>query len=135
MEYQRGRTGQPSRRGTETFTGETLQDEVLSSGSARVLSVFFGPGARTYWHSHSEGQVLFASHGKGMVETRGGERRVLQAGDTVYAPPGEEHWHGSAPDSFLMHTAVSLGRTEWLGEVPDGHYSAAWDETAHSRPE
>jgi len=129
VEHQHGRTGQPSRRGTGTFTGEVLLDEVLAAGNARILSVFFGPGARTYWHSHSEGQVLFVGHGRGMVETREGERRVLQPGDAVYAPPGEEHWHGAAPGSFLLHTAVSLGHTEWLAEVPDDRYSAAWDET------
>lgn len=128
MEYQRGRAGQPSQRGTGTFTGEVLFDEVLAAGNARVSSVFFAPGARTYWHSHSEGQVLLAGHGAGMVETRDGQRRVLRAGDIVYAPPGEEHWHGAAPGSFLLHTSVALGDIEWLAEVPAERYSAAWEE-------
>jgi quercetin dioxygenase-like cupin family protein len=63
-----------------------------------------------------------------MIATRDGDRHVLAAGDTVYAPPGEAHWHGAAPDSSLLHTAVSLGTTRWLGEVTDDQYKAAWDE-------
>ena len=53
---------------------------------------------------------------------------MVRAGDTVYAPPGEEHFHGAAPDTFLMHTSVSLGRTERLEEVGGSEYAAAWEE-------
>ena len=131
VEYQRGRPqDQRSRRGTETFTGDVMLDLVLGSGNVMMNSVFFQPGGRTYWHSHGEGQVLLVGHGRGMVETRAGQRRVIQAGDAVYAPPGEEHWHGAAPDSFLLHTAISIGRTQWLDEVKDERYSDAWEKAA-----
>jgi quercetin dioxygenase-like cupin family protein len=62
-----------------------------------------------------------------MVETRGGDRRVVGAGDVVWAPPGEVHWHGAAPDAFLSHTAVSLGLTSWEEEVNENHYRDAFD--------
>jgi len=52
---------------------------------------------------------------------------VVRAGDVVWAPPGEVHWHGAAPDAFLSHTAVSLGLTSWEGEVDEGHYLEAFD--------
>jgi quercetin dioxygenase-like cupin family protein len=130
VEYARGRQeGQPSRQGSETFTGRAMLDPLLSDGAAgkaRVNSVFFEPGARTFWHSHADGQVLLAVSGRGLVETRDGDRRTLGPGDTVWAPPGEEHWHGAAPDSFLLHTAISLGATEWREEVPAEHYDAAF---------
>jgi quercetin dioxygenase-like cupin family protein len=129
MEHARGRSdGLPSQEGSGTFTGRVLLDPVLSAGNARINSVMFEPGGRTYWHSHDDGQVLIVGTGRGMVATRDGERHVLAAGDTVYAPPGEEHWHGAAPDSFLLHTAVSLGTTRWLDEVTPDQYKAAWDE-------
>jgi quercetin dioxygenase-like cupin family protein len=129
MKHARGRSdGLPSQEGTGTFTGRVLLDPVLSAGNARINSVMFSPGGRTYWHSHDDGQVLIVGTGRGMVATRDGEQRVLAAGDTVYAPPGEEHWHGAAPDSFLLHTAVSLGTTRWLDEVTPDQYKAAWDE-------
>ena len=43
-----------------------------------------------------------------------------------WAPPGEVHWHGAAPDAFLSHTAVSLGLTSWEEEVDEGHYRDAF---------
>ena len=129
MKHARGRpVGQPSQEGTGTFTGRVLLDPVLAAGNARVNSVMFEPGGRTYWHSHDDGQVLLVAAGRGMVATRDGEQHVLAAGDTVYAPPGEEHWHGAAPDSLLLHTAVSLGTTRWFDEVTPDQYKAAWDE-------
>jgi quercetin dioxygenase-like cupin family protein len=42
---------------------------------------------------------------------------VIQAGDTVWVPPGERHWHGAAQDSVMTHTAISLGETRWAEEV------------------
>ncbi len=133
MEYVHGRKGdQASRAGDEgTFSGRAMLDPVLDDGAAgkvRVNSVVFEPGGRTYWHSHADGQALIVASGRGMVENRDGDRHVLQAGDMVWAPPGEQHWHGAAPDSFLTHTAVSLGLTSWLEEVADERYEAAFEE-------
>ena len=94
MKHARGRSdGQPTQYGTGTFTGKVLLDPVLAAGNARINSVMFEPGGRTYWHSHDDGQVLIVGTGRGMVATRDGEQHVLVAGDTVYAPPGEEHLH------------------------------------------
>lgn len=124
--------GQPSRTGDEgTFSGQAMLDPVLDDGAAarvRVNSVLFEPGGRTYWHSHADGQVLIVGSGRGVVENRDGDRHVLQSGDVVWAPPGEQHWHGAAPDSFLAHTAISLGLTQWHEEVPDEHYGAAFGD-------
>jgi quercetin dioxygenase-like cupin family protein len=132
MEYVHGRQqGKPSRIGEGTFTGHAMLDAVLADDegdtpAVRVNSVVFGPGGRTYWHSHADGQVLLVGSGRGMVENRDGDRHALHPGDVVWAPPGEEHWHGAAPDSFVTHTAVSLGVTEWLEEVSGDRYDAAF---------
>jgi quercetin dioxygenase-like cupin family protein len=132
MEYVHGRQqGKPSRVGEGTFTGQAMLDAVLADGEGdaavvRVNSVVFGPGGRTYWHSHADGQVLLVGSGRGMVENRDGDRHALHPGDVVWAAPGEEHWHGAAPDSFVTHTAVSLGATQWLEEVSGDRYDAAF---------
>jgi quercetin dioxygenase-like cupin family protein len=132
MEHTRGRQdSQPSRAGEGTFSGRAMLGPVLDDGpegKVRVNTVVFEPGGRTHWHSHAAGQVLFVGGGRGLVETRDGDRHVLHPGDVVWAPPGEVHWHGAAPDSFLIHTAVSLGATEWHDEVPADRYQAAFDE-------
>lgn len=133
MEYERGRKdGVPSNVGPKpTFTGHAMQDALLDDGAegrVRVYSVIFEPGARTFWHSHAAGQTLLVSSGEGMVQTRDGDKRVVRAGDVVWAPPGEVHWHGAGPHSFLSHTAVSLGVTSWEGEVSEERYHEAFEE-------
>lgn len=133
MEHTRGRQdGKPSRQGTGTFTGRAMLDPLVGvddgKREVRVNSVVFEPGGRTYWHSHADGQLLLVASGRGAIETRDGDRKDLAPGDTVWAPPGEEHWHGAAPDSLLVHTAVSLGKTQWAEEVPDARYQAAFTE-------
>ncbi len=131
MEYRRGRPdGQPSQRRSGTFTGAVLLDPVLEAPGIVVNSVCFEPGARTHWHSHDGGQLLLISNGRGYVGTRDGGGQAVQAGDAVYAPPGEEHWHGAGPDTLMLHTSVSLGRTNWLGEVGDDRYTAAFQQAA-----
>jgi quercetin dioxygenase-like cupin family protein len=82
-----------------------------------ALLVKFGPGGRTHWHRHPNGQYLHVVEGKGRVQSRGGEVVHLLPGDTVYAEPGEEHWHGAAEDHEVAHLAFSFGRTEWAGPV------------------
>lgn len=132
MEYERGRKGAPSRDGgTGTFSGKAMLDPLLDDGGTgeiRVYSVMFEPGGRTFWHSHAGGQVLIVASGRGMVETRDGDKRELGPGDVVWAPPGEVHWHGAAPDAFINHTAVSLGPTNWHEEVDPGRYGAAFGQ-------
>lgn len=48
----------------------------------------------------------------------------LPAGDVVYSPAGEKHWHGASETSYLMHLSlITGGATEWLSEkVSDQDY-------------
>ncbi|PJK23834.1 cupin [Mycobacterium goodii] len=89
-----------------------------------INTVNFTPGARTHWHSHEHGQILQVLAGRGLIQADGGPVHVLRAGDTVWSPPGERHWHGAAPDSYLVHTAISLGTTAWETAVTDDEYTA-----------
>lgn len=117
------------RHGTGTFTGHAMVNPLVNSEDGktqvRVNSVMFEPGARTYWHSHDDGQLIMTGSGHGAVGTRD-EARQIRPGDTVWSPPGEEHWHGAAPDSFMAHNAVTLGPTQWLEEVSEEDYRAAF---------
>lgn len=127
MKINRGReAGQESERRSDTFTGEVWADPVLTGADGvMVNNVFFAPGARTHWHRHERGQILFVTSGQGRAYTRDGDGAIIAAGDTVWIPPGEEHWHGAAADSYLLHLAVSLGKTEWLQPVSDEDYEGA----------
>jgi quercetin dioxygenase-like cupin family protein len=126
MEVARGRAdGQPSQLRSGTFTGTVYIDPVLSAPGVSVGNVFFAPGGRTYWHSHSAGQVLTVARGRGLVSTRDGDSRFIGPADVVHAPAGEEHWHGGSEHTYVLHTAMSLGETVWGEEVTDDDYQAA----------
>ncbi len=126
MEVIHGRAdGQPSQARSDTFTGTVFLDPVLARPEVSVGNVFFAPASRTYWHSHAAGQVLSVVRGRGLVSNRQGEASFIGAGDVVHAPGGEEHWHGGSHDSYVLHMAISMGRTTWLEEVSDADYQAA----------
>lgn len=106
----------------DLFTGSAFVDVVsIGQGPSRLraLRVHFTPGARTAWHNHPLGQVLIVTDGAGRVQSRGGSVEVIRAGDTVVAAPGEWHWHGAGPESFMTHLALQEAG-------PDGT-EASWD--------
>ncbi|WP_167138042.1 cupin domain-containing protein [Diaminobutyricimonas sp. TR449] len=133
MEVVRGRVGDPSQKDLGKVSGEPVRghmmlDQMLATDNVRIASAVFQPGSRTWWHTHSEGQIFLIEHGRGAVGTRD-QVQLLQAGDVVFAPPGEEHWHGAAPDSMFVYTVISLGSTDFLDEeVAHDHYLAAWEQ-------
>jgi quercetin dioxygenase-like cupin family protein len=120
----------PSRRmPADYFTGTVWQDPIIEAPApARIRSAWvrFEPGARTAWHTHPLGQTLHIVSGVGRVQTVGGPVREVRAGDTVWIPPGEKHWHGAAPDMAMMHLAMqeALDGTHvtWLEHVTDEQY-------------
>jgi quercetin dioxygenase-like cupin family protein len=121
----------------ENFTGDVWLDMITRGqepSRIRVNTVRFAPGARTAWHRHAVGQTLHVTDGVGRVQARGGEVLDIRAGDTIYTPPGEWHWHGAAPDNFMIHLAMwdGTGRddvpeTEWGDHVTDEEYGARQD--------
>jgi quercetin dioxygenase-like cupin family protein len=125
--------GEPTGTGPDTITGQMLIDKLLyperlgrADELAGISCVMCTPGSRTYWHSHSGGQVFFVSEGSGMIATRDGDCRRIQAGDVAYAPAGEVHWHGASADAFVVYTVVSHGPAEWFEEVTDEDYAHAF---------
>jgi quercetin dioxygenase-like cupin family protein len=116
----------------EQFTGDVWLDPIASPrepGQRMIVArVRFAPGAHTAWHSHAHGQTLHITQGVAWVRSRGGDKVELHAGQTAYCPPGEEHWHGAAPDSFMEHLAMlhaaadPAKTTTWLEHVPDADY-------------
>jgi quercetin dioxygenase-like cupin family protein len=124
----RGReAGRPSQHRTETFTGDVWGDVVLADDGIIVQSVFFAPQARTHWHRHEIAQILQVSHGRGLLWSEEGHGAILEPGVVAHIPAGERHWHGGAPDSFMLHLAISVGVTEWLDPVTDDDYQEAAD--------
>ena len=116
----------------EWFTGAVYLDPIASpSGSSRAhaVRVHFAPGARTAWHTHPHGQTIYILEGVARAQRRGGPVETLQPGDRVFFEPGEDHWHGAAPDRFMCHLAVLDVDDEsipapWGQHVTDEEYGA-----------
>ena len=107
-----------SGRRENTFTGEVWADPVIPmNDQLQANSIFFTPGSRTFWHRHERGQLLVVTSGLGLVCVDGEEPQQIRAGDVVWCPPGERHWHGATADTYMTHLAVSLGATQWETEV------------------
>jgi quercetin dioxygenase-like cupin family protein len=118
--------GEPSVQRSTTFTGETWADPRLRASEGVVVNdVFFPPSARTHWHRHECGQILLVTHGLGLAALRDGTATWIGPSDVVYFSPGEEHWHGAGPATYLVHTAISLGETEWQHSVVAEEYHEA----------
>jgi len=118
---------------TASFTGVVWQDEVFAPeqpSRLRATRVTFTPGARTNWHTHAVGQVLYVLSGVGRYQLEGEPVQVLLPGDTVVIPPRARHWHGGAPEQMMAHLAISemsdAGEaTTWLEPVSDADYRTA----------
>lgn len=109
----------------DTFTGDVWIDPItrgLPSSQLNVAAVHFSPEARTAWHSHGGGQTLYVTEGRGLVQARGQEIIEINPGDVVFAPDGEEHWHGATPDHFMTHLSITEGAPRWAEHVSDAEY-------------
>jgi quercetin dioxygenase-like cupin family protein len=124
----------PTRRGSaEWFTGTVWMDPIVETRAParlRAYRVTFEPGSRTAWHTHPLGQTLHVLSGVGRAQSRGGPVQTIRPGDTVWFAPGEEHWHGAAPGTGMVHIAMQeadeTGRhVSWLEKVSDADYGAA----------
>lgn len=120
----RGGSGQPSGLAEGTFTGEAWRDTLMSqTDGVAVGNVFFAPCSRTFWHSHVGGQLLIVLAGEGHVCDEGGTVTV-RAGDMIWTPPGVRHWHGASKSRYMIHTAVTVGDTNWDNAVSDAEYQS-----------
>ena len=115
------------------FTGDVWFDQIVPLDGpqhGRCNSVHFAPGARTAWHKHLNGQLLYVTEGVGLTQVRGGDVVIIRMGESVWCPPDMEHWHGAAPDHFMTHLAVwdTVGEgqsgpdTVWGDLVTDAEY-------------
>ena len=117
----------------ENFTGDVWMNPVFSGDGTSRLTVGlvrFTPGARSNWHRHANGQLLVCTDGVGLVGTRDGHSVVLRAGESVWTPAREEHFHGGTADNMMCHYAIldasgDAHATTWLEPVTDQQYTAA----------
>jgi quercetin dioxygenase-like cupin family protein len=114
------------------FTGAVFIDTVAAPAQGSRIGaacVHFSPGARTAWHTHPHGQTIWVTEGVGLCQRRGGPIDVIHPGDRVFFEPGEDHWHGAAPNRLMTHVAMQQADEEgnmvvWGDHVTDAEYGA-----------
>ena len=127
----------PTRKASsEYFTGNVWQDPIIEADEparVRALRVSFEPGARTAWHTHPLGQTLHVISGIGLMGLRNEAPQLIKAGDTVWIPPDEEHWHGASATNSMTHIAIQEALNgsvaEWLDKVSDSEYHLNLDSS------
>jgi quercetin dioxygenase-like cupin family protein len=113
-------TQKPAAGNPPLFTGTstTMEPKGLSAARRR-----FEPGARSYWHSHDSGQLLFVEEGRMWTQKRGQAKRDAGPGESDYTGPNVVHWHGAAPNTHLIQVNVGFGGdAKWLEPVSDADY-------------
>jgi quercetin dioxygenase-like cupin family protein len=121
---------QPSDKGSaDWFTGSVRIDPLFQPNEHRRAAgaiVTFEPGARTAWHTHPLGQTLIVTSGVGLAQREGGPIEEIRAGDVVWFPPGEKHWHGASATVAMTHIAIqeNLGGkvVDWMEKVTEEQY-------------
>lgn len=113
------------------FTGRVIQQPIIEAEAparVRAALVSFEPGSRTAWHTHPLGQTLHVVSGAGLAQVWGGPIEAIKAGDVVFFPPGEKHWHGATTTTAMTHLAIHEAldgvHVEWLEKVSDEQYPA-----------
>jgi quercetin dioxygenase-like cupin family protein len=104
------------------FTGRSDNMDAKDLGVGRRS---FEAGARSAWHTHDKGQLLFVEQGRGRVQRKGEPIKELKLGDSDYTAPNVVHWHGAVPTERYVQVAVSFGGDiKWMQKVTDAEYNA-----------
>ena len=116
-----GRAQPPAPAGDDPrFTGKSSSLEAKDRGISRRR---FEAGARSAWHSHDRGQLLFVEEGRARLQKRGESMKELGQGESDYTRANMAHWHGATPQEPLVQVAVGFGgETRWMEKVTDDEY-------------
>jgi quercetin dioxygenase-like cupin family protein len=114
----------------ENFTGKAWNYGLVANDSTYNTlfgNVYFEPGARSNWHTHSAGQILIITDGVGYHQLKGQPRQTIRKGDVVKCPPNVMHWHGASPDSGMQQMYIipntEKGIVKWLQPVTAEEYN------------
>ena len=114
------------------WTGSAQQDDPRFTGKSDTMDAkdlgigrrSFEAGARSAWHSHDKGQLIYVEQGRARTQKKGQPMKELRVGDSDYTAPNVIHWHGATPTERLVQVAVSFGgEIKWLEKTTDDEYN------------
>ena len=95
----------------------------VDSKDLNARRIKFEAGARTYWHTHTNDQVIVAEEGEGRYQVQGQPVKAFVPGQAVLLPANMPHWHGAAPGKSVVQATMYAGTLKWAGPVSDEEYS------------
>lgn len=107
-------------QGSANYTGQTsnVAQAGMLAGRRR-----FERGARSAWHTHPAGQLLFVEDGRLRVQRRGERIKDLGPLESDFTEANVPHWHGATPDSHAIQASLSFGGIgPWLDPVTEAEY-------------
>ena len=96
------------------FTGNVTRQAVFAPGDSSNFNigiVSFSAGSRNKFHKHSGDQILIVTEGTGKVATDT-ETGVVNEGDVVMIPAGENHWHGAPDGTAKAHITDTVNGSQ-----------------------
>lgn len=104
-----------------TFTGKSWRIETKDLG---LSGRGFEKGARSDWHTHDAGQLLYVREGRMRYQVRGQKMTEAGLNASAFLPGGVPHWHGATPDQALSQVSVTFGPgIKWMEKVTDAQYN------------
>jgi len=82
----------------------------------------FEAGARTNWHTHTQAQMIWAEEGRGLYQMMGEPVKELRKDVPVLLKANVPHWHGAAPDSYVVQLTIYGGDIKWGAPVTDAEF-------------
>lgn len=107
-------------QGQTTFVGGAPSP--VDATAIRTTRLKFPKGSRSFWHSHTWGQLLMIEEGVGRTQVRGGSVQEMKPHQPWWTPAGVEHWHGASPDQDALQLTIYEGQVKWLETVTDAQY-------------
>jgi quercetin dioxygenase-like cupin family protein len=112
---------QPPAASAARFTGKVSTAPAEGVTTGRVI---FEPAARSYWHSHPNGQLIMALEGRLRTQKQGELMQELGPAQPVYVGPNVLHWHGAAPGQQMTQLTIGFGgAAKWETEATEAQYS------------
>jgi quercetin dioxygenase-like cupin family protein len=116
---QQSPAGTPAQAGAN-YTGQTSNVDQAGMLAGRRR---FERGARSAWHTHPAGQLLFVEEGRLRVQRRGERIKDLGPHESDFTAANVPHWHGATPDSHAVQASLSFGGIgPWLDPVTELEY-------------
>ena len=82
----------------------------------------FEAGARTNWHTHTHRQMIWAEDGRGLYQEMGEPVKQLVKDVPILTKANVPHWHGAAPDSYVVQLTIYGGDIKWGAPVTDAEF-------------